>query len=110
MACENCEALESDVSYLEDRVDELVNQIDGLEREHEADLLRLGRQIDSLESELEDSVDPSDVRDEAQFLVSLFNLETSSSSMTDSYKLALAKALINALLETMGVRTCQLSV
>lgn len=110
MACENCEALESDVSYLEGRVDELLYQIDRLDVEHENELLRLGRQIDTLETQLEEFEDFDDAKDDAQHLVSLFNLQTSSSSMTDAHKFALAKELINDLLETMGVRTCQLSV
>lgn len=110
MDCQSCEHLQSDINYLEERVASLSNEVDDLHDELENTNERL--RDETKRADRAESVVSTEKEDEAeaQFLVSLFNLQTSSESMSFEHKFALAKNLIAELLGLMGVDACPLLV
>lgn len=101
MSCDNCEALQCDVDYLEGRIDSLNNDNSLLEIENEKLLIETGRLEDALaalQDELDDQVDFK-----AEIAMELSRYRLSRPHLVQHYE---AEQLIIKLCGFLGVEVC----
>lgn len=106
MSCDNCEALQCDIDYLEGRIDSLTNENYRLEGEAETLATKAAELEDALAALQDELAEKEDRTQEVRHLISLYSLRKSQQGLDPYLRVEFAEEVIAQLIGFLGVDVC----